>query len=172
MTPLSIKSFTTEANGIANVLINKVLISPPRQSAPDVEVVPGPDCREYEAIWDTGASGTVITEKVVRECGLKTTGVADVHTAKGKMKSDTFLVDVWLPNRVTISNVLVTLGELADNKDVLIGMNIINAGDFGVSNYQGKTVFTFRIPSVERLDFVAKPFKVKPALSFPGRKKR
>jgi predicted aspartyl protease len=172
MTPFNIKSFTVEASGIVYVLISKVHISPPRQSAPNAELELGPDCKEFEAIWDTGASGTVITEKVVKECGLKPTGVVEVHTAKGKMKSDTYFVDVWLPNHVTVSNATVTLGELTDNKDVLIGMNIINAGDFAVSNFQGKTVFTFRFPSVERIDFVAKPFKVRPALSFPKRRKR
>ena len=28
--------------------------------------------------------------------------------------------------------------------DVLIGMDIIGLGDFAVSNYRGKTTFTFR----------------------------
>jgi len=172
MTPLSIKSFTVEASGIINVLISKVHISPPRKSSPDEELKLGPDCKEFEAIWDTGATGTVITERVVKECGLRPFGVTEVHTAKGKMRSDTYLVDIWLPNHVRIADVTVMSGELTDNKDVLIGMNIINEGDFAVTNFQGKTVFSFRVPSVERTDFVAKPFKVKPALSLPGRRKR
>ena len=37
---------------------------------------------------------------------------------------------------------------------VLIGMDIITSGDFSVSNYNGKTVFTFRTPSQERIDYV------------------
>ena len=38
---------------------------------------------------------------------------------------------------------------------MLIGMNIINLGDFSVSNYQGKTVFSFRVPSAGCTDYVA-----------------
>lgn len=171
MTPLNVKAFTASADRKINVLISKVHVSPPRLLPPGGESQLGPDCKEFEAIWDTGASGTVITERVVKECGLKPHGVADVHTAKGKMQSNTYLVDVWLPNRVRIGNVTATLAEMTDNKDVLIGMNIINAGDFAVTNYMGKTTFTFRIPSVEHIDFVAKPFKPKPTLAVPKRRR-
>ena len=38
---------------------------------------------------------------------------------------------------------------------MLIGMNIINLGDFSVSKYQGKTVFSFRVPSAGCTDYVA-----------------
>jgi hypothetical protein len=34
-------------------------------------------------------------------------------------------------------------------------MDIIGQGDFAVSNYGGKTVFTFRVPSKQMIDFVA-----------------
>ena len=37
--------------------------------------------------------------------------------------------------------------------DVLIGMDIINRGDFAVSNRNGKTMFSFRIPSMSDFDF-------------------
>ena len=36
----------------------------------------------------------------------------------------------------------------------LIGMDIINRGDFAVSNRDGATTFSFRIPSIESFDFV------------------
>lgn len=34
--------------------------------------------RTYSAIWDTGATHTNVTTRVVRECGLVPTGVAEV----------------------------------------------------------------------------------------------
>ena len=37
--------------------------------------------------------------------------------------------------------------------DVLIGMDIIGSGDFAVTNSENKTVMTYRIPSVSRIDF-------------------
>lgn len=36
-------------------------------------------------------------------------------------------------------------------------MDVIGLGDFAVSNYRGKTTFTFRVPSLEEIDFVDEP---------------
>ena len=44
-----------------------------------------------------------------------------------------------------------------EQDDVLIGMDIINLGDFAVSNVEGSTCFTFRMPSLEEFDFVGVP---------------
>ncbi len=41
--------------------------------------------------------------------------------------------------------------------DLLIGMDIIGLGDFAVTNLNGVTQFTFRLPSVESIDFVNQP---------------
>ena len=163
-------SFTRGFSGLSNVLYNNVLISQAFDSTSG-QINPE-DCgaREYKAIWDTGATGTVITKKVVDECGLKPTGVTVVHTAAGEFKTNTYLVNAWLPNKVMVPNVEATLGELIGT-DVLIGMNIINQGDFAVTNKDGKTVFSFRLPSVECLDFVNKPFKTRPIKAIPGRKR-
>ena len=37
--------------------------------------------------------------------------------------------------------------------DVLIGMDVITQGDFAVTNREGRTVFSFRVPSLIHLDF-------------------
>lgn len=33
-------------------------------------------------------------------------------------------------------------------------MDVITKGDFAISNYDGKTVFTFRIPSIAVTDYI------------------
>ena len=63
-------------------------------------------------------------------------------------------MNIRLPNGVGFSGIRVTLGELGD-ADMLIGMDIINQGDFAVTNSNGKTKFSFRIPSQADIDFVA-----------------
>ena len=73
------------------------------------------------------------------------------------------MAGIWLPNKVHIPEIRVTEGAIAD-VDVLIGMDIICMGDFAVTNKDGRTNFTFRIPSLECLDFV----KQKPALIQSG----
>ena len=49
----------------------------------------------------------------------------------------------------------VNLGRLSGEAEVLIGMDIINRGDFAVTNRDGRTKFSFRIPSQADIDFVA-----------------
>ena len=37
---------------------------------------------------------------------------------------------------------------------LLLGMNVISKGDFIVTNHSGHTTMTFRVPSLESIDFV------------------
>jgi len=73
-----------------------------------------------------------------------------------------------LPNHVGFRGVAVTKGRVFGVADVLIGMDIINRGDFAVTNKNGKTVFSYRFPSTEQIDFVKqlhkenKPIRVLP----------
>lgn len=64
------------------------------------------------------------------------------------------LVNLHLPNNVVFRNWRVTEGKLSNDVDVVIGMDVIACGDFAVTNKDGLTVFTFRIPSIARYDYV------------------
>lgn len=64
-------------------------------------------------------------------------------------------VDIILPNRVKVVDVPVCDSEIGNQQiDVLIGMDIITCGDFCISNFQGKTVLTYRTPSKQITDYV------------------
>jgi len=168
---VKILSFTSKYPGLSTVLINDVSISKAFDSLSEKVNSKNYKTKSYKAIWDTGATGTVITQKVVDEFALSPIGVVEVQTADGKKRTNSYLVNVWLPNRIIIPNVKATFGKLVNDIEVLIGMNIIGQGDFAVTNKGGKTVFSFRIPSVERIDFVKNPFKPKPTKTMPGRKR-
>jgi predicted aspartyl protease len=145
-----LRSFTVSHNGIASVLTSPVKI----QQAFDISLsLPAVPTTEYKAIWDTGATRTAITNKVATECGLKPTGMCKVKTASGETDTCTYFVSLYLPNMVCIPQIRVTEAILFD-ADVLIGMDVIANGDFAVTNYQGKTRMSFRMPSVECIDFV------------------
>jgi hypothetical protein len=109
--------------------------------------------KEFSAIWDTGATNSVVTQAVIDVCGLVPTGMVQVHGVHDSRQSETFLVNVRLPNSVAFTGVRVTQGNLKD-ADILIGMDIINQGDFAVTNLGGITKFSFRYPSTIHLDFV------------------
>ncbi len=165
------RSFTFKSQGLKNTLNSQVLISNAINPTSENANPKDHNVNRYNAIWATGAMGTVITQKVVDECVLSPTGVVEVQTAAGKTKVNSYLAHVWLPNKIVVSDVQVTFGELGRGVDVLIGMNIIGKGDFAVTNKDEKTVFSFRIPSVEHIDFVKNPFKPKPTRTIPEKKK-
>ena len=64
-----------------------------------------------------------------------------------------YSVNIELPNEVVFPGLLVTLGDFLGG-DVLIGMDIIGAGDFAVTNQNGITKFSYRYPSSADIDFV------------------
>lgn len=64
-----------------------------------------------------------------------------------------YLVDMVLPNHLLIRDVRVTEGRL-NGFGVLIGMDIINLGDFALTHRDGKTVFSFQVPATHEYDFV------------------
>ena len=145
------RAFTAKANGLASVLISKAYIGEPydpQHGNPSISPA------EYTAIWDTGATGTVITEKVVQDCALKPVSITQVHTAGGERNCAVYFVSVYLPNKVVVPQLRVTEGILFGPAEILIGMDIIRLGDFAITNKNKKTVFTFRMPSMEVIDFV------------------
>lgn len=144
------RSFVTVANGLANRLINDANIGRafnPEENLDDLPV------QQYRALWDTGATNTVVTEKVIVNGSLQPIGITKVLTASGETNSYTYFVSLWLPHKVCFPNLKVTRGELGQDIDILIGMDVINRGDFSVTNLDDITTFSFRIPSLERVDY-------------------
>ncbi len=74
-----------------------------------------------------------------------------------------YAINLFLPNQVGFQFIKVTEGVL-NGTDLLIGMDIISRGDFAISNFAGKTTFSFRVPSTKRIDFVEES-KPKPIIN-------
>ena len=152
-------SFTRiHTKGIARTLISNVHVSETYNTAnrPENLII-----KKYTAIWDTGATHSVITKKVMMECKLWPSGMTRVSHAGGESTSNTYFVNIYLPNRVEVCGVRVTEGVLIGSVDVLIGMDIISKGDFAVTNKDKITAFSFRIPSMQRIDFANYVYKEK-----------
>ncbi|MDO8714259.1 MAG: retroviral-like aspartic protease family protein [Polynucleobacter sp.] len=110
---------------------------------------------QCNAIWDTGATNSVISQRVVDALGLAPIGYTSVMGVAGKHDCPQFSSGILLPNNVHFEKVLVTLGQL-NGFDVLIGMDIISAGSFAITHRTGATVFSFSIPTVDTIDYVQK----------------
>ena len=114
------------------------------------------------AIWDTGASNSGITELFAQKLKLTPTGKKRVNGLGGTIEKNTYLIDIILPNSVRFPNLVVTeidnpideMGNKVDMFGILIGMDIICTGDLTITNYQGKTVMSFRHPSQLTVDYV------------------
>jgi predicted aspartyl protease len=144
------KAFTARANGIARVLLSDCGIC---EAFDPLKGGKHPEVKQFKAIWDTGATNTVITKKVISALGLKPVGKTKVKHANGEAVVNQYYVNIFLPNQVAFKFILVTEGVLGD-VDVLIGMDIITKGDFAVTNFGGKTTFSFRVPSLNEIDLI------------------
>ncbi|WP_295051704.1 aspartyl protease family protein [uncultured Fibrobacter sp.] len=137
-------SFTAPCPGIVNKLKCWVGIKDPSMSKGDV----------FVALWDTGATNSAVTEKVAKALGLVPAGKTKVHGVNGLSEANFYVVEIILPgNMHFVRN--VTECKSAGDWDVLVGMDIMSFGDFSVSNFNGSTTFSFRVPSRAVIDYVA-----------------
>lgn len=156
MSGIQQKSFTVRYPFISNVIQSEVIIRHPlgpNETTPDISK-PFFKCN---AIWDTGATGTMITEKIANELGLvhhsfrNIKGINDIKTVP------VYKVALELPNGVGLKSINVAqCKDLAGGFQMLIGMDIMSQGDLAISHTNGQTFFTFRMPSYGLIDFTGK----------------
>ena len=101
------------------------------------------------ALWDTGAECTVITPEISNALDLIPIGNARIAGVNNISPAEIVKATVILPNNIRIPDMKIWVCNLIPNTDILIGMDIIDQGDFAISNAGGKTLFTFAIPPFE-----------------------
>ena len=113
---------------------------------------------DVKALWDTGASHTSITKRVVQHLGLVATGSIKTIHVGGKDDALVYRADLRLPGgNVREHSATVTSLHVSDMRDrdpgdfdLIIGMNIIMQGDFALTGGMGSwRKMTFRSPSAE-----------------------
>lgn len=145
----TLKAFTSGYDVLSSILVNQVTVF---QSFSQQGKEIRPPGIKFMGLWDTGATRCMINQTVVEQCGLTQIGMTEVAHAHGKTKTETYLINLLLPNEVEFQNVLVSRGDVS-GVDMLIGMDIILTGDFSVTSFAGKTTFSFRMPSQKRIDY-------------------
>lgn len=148
------QAFTLRSdNGLFRELITDIGISIPANLEEKKENI---QILETKALWDTGATGSVITSNSAKELGLKPTGIARVNHAGGEGDANTYLVNIYLPNKIYFRGVKVTeCPDVVGNFGVIIGMDIISLGDFSFTNPKGNSIFSFKLPSSRDTDYVS-----------------
>lgn len=138
------KTYTIRYNSIKNQIRTDCVVR---------NFINGEECSfEVEAVWDPGAKITTLSPRLITLLGAKEGRIFSVKTVGGRVIQSSYNVELELPSYAKISNLEVLCGEL-DGFDVLIGMDVISQGDIAISNFKGKTTFSFRFPSAGEIDF-------------------
>ena len=156
----SFQAFTIKASGLADRVIADIEVTPGFDPAnpPD----PLPARTATKALWDTGASKSVITDGLSQSLGLIPVGIREVHHGDGVSVRKEFIVNLFLPNHVGIVGILATEFPASHEQfSVLVGMDVICLGDFSITNVNGRTWMSFRTPSCEAIDYVEEAEKLK-----------
>lgn len=147
------QAFTVKFSARTNVLISKVGVS--QAFDPNVVKVNRPQVTEIPAIWDTGASCTVISKEVANKLNLTPTGKTTITGVNHTSEENTYFVNIYLPNNVALGYVKIAEAPaLSGGAGMLVGMDIIGSGDFSVYTENGKTVMSYRFPTIGGMDFV------------------
>ena len=144
---MEVHAISVRSKQLKNVILSEITVTNPFTG--DVSCSVG--------LWDTGATGSVITESLARKLDLKPTSKGVVRGVHGAKEVNMYYVKITLNNEnVSLALQVSECSELSPDSSVgmLIGMDIINRGDFAITNYQGETVMTYRTPSVQKIDFV------------------
>jgi hypothetical protein len=107
-------------------------------------------CIKISAVWDTGATHSVISPKTAKQLDVEPVDkclVSDVY--KKNKTSDVIIATIILPNGTTMYGKRFSINDIPGT-DVLIGMDIISMGDFVITNASGKTMFSFIIPTLNK----------------------
>ena len=115
----------------------------------------GSGCRT-KALWDTGATNSVIAVSTVKALNLKPIGKVLVEHGGGQEPKTSYVVNIGLPNGVLVQGVVVTETDsiLKGICGAIIGMDIITKGDFTICNPGNETWMSYRYPSLAQTDYV------------------
>ena len=146
------QAFTISKDSLINSIITDAAMRQSAELCRDYKLI----CQEAGvlALWDTGASGSMISKGLASHLNLKAIDMCLIQGVSGLQQSPVYLIDILLPSKVIISNVRVT--EFLDNGifSIIIGMDIITMGDLAISNKDGKTMVSFLVPPSDNpIDF-------------------
>lgn len=153
-------AFTVKFNGVADRILTRVQIT--QAFDPKSPPSPLPPQHSTNALWDTGATKSVLTTDTVKVLGLVPVGTTLVSHGGGASQANTYLVNILLPNGVGVVGVLVSESPPKPGEfGAIIGMDIITKGDLSLTHENGKTCMSFRVPSVKAVDFVAEATSIR-----------
>ena len=112
---------------------------------------------KYIAMWDTGATHMMVSDRVVIELSLEKIGNQRISHFGGSHLISFYYINVHLPGGRILNKIITGGGYQAKENsdiDIIIGIDVIKRGDLAISQDKyGKPVLSFRYPSQETIDF-------------------
>lgn len=119
----------------------------------NINISPTDNFFNVKALIDTGANCSCISKELVYKLKLVPIDIVTISTPSSIAQVNVFVVNFKI-NDVVIENVRVCDSNIGNQGiDLLLGTDIISIGDLMISNYDSKTILSFRLPSESDLNF-------------------
>ena len=106
---------TRKWEGLVNELVDSADVADPwNHNINSVDPVDDLQFSNFRAIWDTGATKSVISARVINEIDLLPIRRTVIETVGGNRETDVYLIDLKLSNGAFISENEVFRGELQE----------------------------------------------------------
>ena len=113
-------------------------------------VLYGEKLLELKAFWDTGASHTHISQRVIDILNLKPKRKVKTLSHHGNDIVNVYTVTIMLPTDYMVVDIdVLSESQKILDTDVVVGMDIISNGDFHMDYTGERPVFTFKHPNPE-----------------------
>jgi len=127
-------NLTIEHKGLASKIVSQAVI---------ISVDSGKSIN-VSAIWDTGATTSLINDKIVKSLRLKKIGIAQVKHVAGATAFPIHLAAIDIKGGMKITEHRLVSFPSIHPFDMIIGMDIIAQGNFYIENNGGNTIFSFK----------------------------
>lgn len=144
-----------EHDTLTFAIFTQVFVSlPPEFTKPETDIATS--FMEVKALWDTGATHSAVSDRLATHLNLPLEDFVTVFTAAGIHRTPIYPIRLCLSNKAAVFEELEAVEfsySEEDGCDFIIGMDVMTQGDLSITNFEGKTVLSFRIPSLAKVIF-------------------
>ncbi len=102
--------------------------------------------QKCKAVWDTGATGSMISASMAKKLGLLPVGTTQISGVHGVNNAKLYCVDMVFEKGFCIPKVKVAEAADTGGFELLVGMDIINKGIMLIDGSRGKLAVRFQYP--------------------------
>lgn len=130
--------FDLETNGDAPEIATPIYLSKPDSTADKIRC---------NAIWDTGATSSMISAAMAKKLALAPTGTTQIAGVHGVSNAKCYLVDITFGNGFCLQKIKVSEASDFGGFDLLVGMDIIGRGKMFLDGTRDKLNVRFQMPT-------------------------